>query len=50
MGPSDQNNYINAVVMFKCGESPEDILLLIKGYRIFYGEKEKLSKMVRKNY
>ena len=31
MGPSNQNNYINAAVMFKCGESPEDILLSIKG-------------------
>jgi len=30
MGPSDQDNYINCVVMFKCGESPEDILLLLK--------------------
>ena len=27
MGPSNQDNYINCVVMFKCGESPEDILL-----------------------
>ena len=31
MGPSNQSNYINAAVMFKCGESPEDILLLMKG-------------------
>jgi 2-amino-4-hydroxy-6-hydroxymethyldihydropteridine diphosphokinase len=30
MGPSNQDNYINCVVMFKCGESPEDILLLLK--------------------
>ena len=26
MGPSNQNNYINAAVMFKSSESPEDIL------------------------
>ena len=30
MGPSNQDNYINCVVMFKCGESPEDILLSLK--------------------
>ena len=40
MGPSDQNNYINAVVMFKCGESPEDILLLIKGIESSMGRKK----------
>jgi len=40
MGPSDQNNYINAVVMFKCGESPEDILLLMKGIESSMGRKK----------
>jgi len=40
MGPSNQNNYINAVVMFKCGESPEDILLLVKGIESSMGRKE----------
>ena len=30
MGPSNQNNYINAAVMFKSSESPEDILRLLK--------------------
>ena len=40
MGPSNQNNYINAAVMFKCGESPEDILLSIKGIESSMGRKK----------
>lgn len=30
MGLNDQNNYINCVVMFRSGENPENILLLLK--------------------
>jgi len=40
MGPSDQNNYINAVVMFKSGESPEDILSSLQGIEISMGRKK----------
>ena len=40
MGPSNQDNYINCVVMFKCGESPEDILLLIKDIESSMGRKK----------
>jgi len=40
MGPSDQDNYINAAVMFKSGESPEDILLSLKDIEISMGRKK----------
>ena len=44
MGPSNQNNYINAAIMFKCSESPEDILRLLKDIESSMGrEKVKLS-------
>lgn len=40
MGPSNQDNYINAVVMFKSGESPEDILLSLKDIENSMGRKK----------
>ena len=40
MGPSNQNNYVNCVVMFKSGESPEDILLLLKDIESSMGRKK----------
>jgi len=44
MGPSNQNNYVNCVVMFKCGESPEDILLLLKDIESSMGRKKSSVK------
>ena len=44
MGPSNQNNYINAAIMFKCSESPEDILRLLKDIESSMGrEKSKIK-------
>ena len=40
MGPQDQNNYINCVVMFRSGESPEDILLLLKDIESLMGREK----------
>jgi len=40
MGPTDQNNYINCAVMFKSGESPEDILLLLQDIESSMGRKK----------
>tara|TARA_B100001996_G_C18667291_1_gene595351 strand:+ start:1346 stop:1858 length:513 start_codon:yes stop_codon:yes gene_type:complete len=40
MGPSNQNNYINCAAMFKSGESPEDILLLLKDIESSMGRKK----------
>tara|TARA_B100001250_G_C19765940_1_gene774744 strand:+ start:476 stop:982 length:507 start_codon:yes stop_codon:yes gene_type:complete len=44
MGPSDQDDYINAVVMFKSGGSPEDILLLLKDIESSMGRERKLVR------
>ena len=40
MGPSNQNNYINAAVMFKSSESPEDILISLKDIELSMGRKK----------
>mgnify|MGYP001393844418 FL=1 len=40
MGPSNQNNYINAAAMFKSSESPEDILILLKDIEFSMGRKK----------
>ena len=40
MGPQDQNNYINCAVMFRSGESPEDILLLLKDIESLMGREK----------
>ena len=44
MGPADQNNYINAAVMFKSSESPEDILKLLKEIESSMGRKKSKDK------
>ncbi len=41
MGPSDQDDYINAAVMFKSGGSPEDILLILKDIEYSMGKEKK---------
>ena len=40
MGPKGQNNYINCAVMFRSGESPEDILLLMKDIESLMGREK----------
>ena len=40
MGPSNQNNYINAAAMFKSSESPEDILISLKDIELSMGRKK----------
>ena len=40
MGPSNQNNYVNCAVMFRSGESAEDILLLLKDIEVSMGRKK----------
>ncbi len=40
MGPSNQNNYVNCAVMFRSGESPEDILSSLKDIEVSMGRKK----------